>query len=105
MQSAGKVRFDETLQKTPAQGNSGKKQKLRHSETEELQLVKVYLDLEMPDGKIRQVLAAVDTQSNVTFVNKAASVIRPWRRGESRIVHGFNGHAVVTVKVQACNHH
>ena len=48
------------------------------SETEIQQLVKVYLDMKMPDGQVREVLAAIDTQSNVTFVNERASVYRPW---------------------------
>ena len=84
------------LWRTPAQCSKRRQAKPRHSETDELQLVKVYLDLEMPDGQVKQALAAIDTQSNVTFVNKAASAPRPWKNGESRVVHGFNGQAVVT---------
>ena len=46
------------------------------SETEIMQLVKVYLDVAMPDGTTKEVLAAIDTQSNVTFCNRAVSRLR-----------------------------
>ena len=66
------------------------------SETEIEQLVKVYLDVVTPEGEVREVLAAIDTQSNVTFANRGVSLRRPWDPGEGTVVEGFNGQSVQT---------
>ena len=74
----------------------GKTQAKRPSETRIMQLVKVYLDVVMPDGSSKEVLAAIDTQSNVTFCNRNVSLKRPWDPGEGKYVEGFNGQVVKT---------
>ena len=65
-------------------------------ETDRHQLVKAYVQMEMPDGKVKRVLAGLDTQANVSFVNKRSSRPRSWRTGEEHQVAGFNGQSVNT---------
>ena len=69
------------------------------SETEKLQLVKAYLNVRLPDGRVKRVLAGLDTQANVSFVNEGLGVPRKWEPGESPLVNGFNEQTEVTKAV------
>ena len=70
-------------------GNNRKAGEERLAETEEYRLVRVYLPVLKPDGTIEEVLAAIDTQSNVTFAAREVSTPREWSKGETRMVKGF----------------
>ena len=63
--------------------------KRRIAETKEYRLVRVYIPVCKPDGSVQEVLAAIDTQSNVTFAAPEISILRQWDEGEARVVKGF----------------
>ena len=58
-------------------------------------MCKAYVVVELPDGKRRRVLAAIDTQSNATFISRTIGEPRKWDRRESNTVQGL-GRSVVT---------
>ena len=60
------------------------------SETKRYQLAQAYLDVRAA-GSVRTVRAALDTQSNVSYVRERLSKPRQWMKGEVRTVKGIGG--------------
>ncbi len=66
------------------------------TETEEYRLVRVYIPVVKPDGSVQEILAAIDTQSNVSFAAPEMSIPRQWDDGEARMVKGFGAARTTT---------
>ena len=54
--------------------------------------------MELPDGSRKRVLAALDTQSNATFISEHIGQPRGWERGETNAVSGLGN---VTARTRA----
>ncbi|MCP4456460.1 MAG: hypothetical protein GY816_00290, partial [Cytophagales bacterium] len=80
-----------------------KKRKLTPSETEDLRLIQVYIQVMNNDRVIETIKAAIDTQSNVSYAKKRLGKKRPWKQSEYRLVKGIGGYQYssdpITVKV------
>ena len=65
------------------------KRKHKHSEMPIRQLAKAWVEVEVSPGKRRKVLAALDSQSNATFISRTVGQSRKWDEGETSEVRGF----------------
>ena len=63
--------------------------KRKHSEMPVRQLAKAWVEVEVQPGKRRKVLAALDSQSNATFISRSIGLARKWDEGETTEVMGF----------------
>ena len=69
--------------------------KRKDSEMPTRQLARAWVEVETPRGKRKRVLAALDSQSNATFISRTIGQSRDWDTGETSAVMGL-GHAVHT---------
>ena len=73
--------------------NTGRK--VKRSETDECQLLKCYMHVDVR-GRKERVLVELDTHSNCTYISDAVALPRRWNPGEERGVVGLGNYVVST---------